>query len=215
MFTIISPDIQTYCDSHTEQESEVLKKLNRYTCANVLQPRMISGHFQGKFLAMLSKMIKPKYILEIGTYTGYSALCLAEGLHDDGKLITIDINPEQEDIITKSIEGAGLKNKVQFIVGDAYNIIKTLPYQYDLVFIDADKQNYLKYYEQVLPLVNSGGYIICDNVLWSGKVVEPDALLKDKDTIAINQFNDFVAKDARVEKILIPIRDGIYVCRKR
>ncbi len=215
MFTIISPDIQTYCDSHTEPESEVLKKLNRYTCANVLQPRMISGHFQGKFLAMLSKMIKPKYILEIGTYTGYSALCLAEGLHDDGKLITIDINPEQEDIITKSIEGAGLKNKVQFIVGDAYNIIKTLPYQYDLVFIDADKQNYLKYYEQVLPLVNSGGYIICDNVLWSGKVVEPDALLKDKDTIAINQFNDFVAKDARVEKILIPIRDGIYVCRKR
>ncbi|MCZ2141762.1 MAG: class I SAM-dependent methyltransferase [Bacteroidia bacterium] len=215
MFTIISPDIQTYCDTHTEPESEVLKKLNRYTCANVLQPRMISGHFQGKFLAMLSKMIKPKYILEIGTYTGYSALCLAEGLHDDGKLITIDINPEQEDIITKSIEGAGLKNKVQFIVGDAYNIIKTLPYQYDLVFIDADKQNYLKYYEQVLPLVNSGGYIICDNVLWSGKVVEPDALLKDKDTIAINQFNDFVAKDARVEKILIPIRDGIYVCRKR
>ncbi|MBW7844352.1 MAG: class I SAM-dependent methyltransferase [Bacteroidia bacterium] len=215
MFTIISPDIQTYCDSHTEQESEVLKKLNRYTCANVLQPRMISGHFQGRFLAMISKMIKPKYILEIGTYTGYSALCLAEGLLDDGKLITIDINPEQEDIITKSIEGAGLKNKVQFIVGDAYNIIKTLPYQYDLVFIDADKQNYLKYYEQVLPLVNSGGYIICDNVLWSGKVVEPDALLKDKDTIAINQFNDFVAKDARVEKILIPIRDGIYVCRKR
>nr|MBP9690350.1 O-methyltransferase [Bacteroidia bacterium] len=179
MFDIISPIIQQYCDDHTQPESEVLKKLSRHTFANVLQPRMLSGHFQGQLLSMFSQMIKPKYILEIGTYTGYSAICLAEGLQEGGRLITIDVNPEQEENIHRFINDAGFKDKIQFIVGDAYNIIKTLPYKFDLVFIDADKPNYLKYYQQAMECLNIGGYIIADNVLWSGKVVDEKSLEKD------------------------------------
>lgn len=211
---LIDKKIQSYCDAHTDSESDVLKKLNRDTHANVLQPRMLSGHFQGRLLSMLSKMIQPKIILEIGTYTGYSAICLAEGLAENGKLITIDINAEQENRIRKYIDEANMKNKIQFIIGDAYNIIKTLPHKYDLVFIDADKSNYLKYYKQVIELVNIGGYIIADNVLWSGKVVDEKELTKDKDTQYLNEFNKFIQQDKRVENILLPIRDGLMVMRK-
>lgn len=210
----ISEKIQEYCDNHTSSENEVLKKLNRDTHANVLQPRMLSGHFQGRLLSMFSKMIRPKMILEIGTYTGYSAICLAEGLVENGKLITIDINAEQENRIRKYIADAGMENKIQFIIGDAYNIIKTLPYKYDLVFIDADKSNYLKYYKQVVELVNTGGFIIADNVLWSGKVVDEKELAKDKDTKFLHEFNEYVSNDSRVENILLPIRDGLMVMRK-
>lgn len=214
MFDIISPAIQQYCDDHTQPESEVLKKLTRHTFANVLQPRMLSGHFQGRLLSMFSHMIKPKYILEIGTYTGYSAICLAEGLQEGGRLITIDVNPEQEDNIHRFIEEAGMKNSIQFIVGDAYNIIKTLPYKFDLIFIDADKPNYLKYYNQAIDCLNVGGYVIADNVLWSGKVVDEKSLLKDNDTQLLDSFNKHLHNDQRLEHILLPIRDGLMMGRK-
>jgi predicted O-methyltransferase YrrM len=214
MFDIISTAIQQYCDDHTQPESEVLKKLTRHTFANVLQPRMLSGHFQGRLLSMFSQMIKPKYILEIGTYTGYSAICLAEGLQEGGRLITIDVNPEQEDNIHRFIEEAGMKNSIQFIVGDAYNIIKTLPYKFDLIFIDADKPNYLKYYNQAMDCLNIGGYVIADNVLWSGKVVDEKSLLKDNDTQLLDSFNKHLHNDQRLEHILLPIRDGLMMGRK-
>jgi predicted O-methyltransferase YrrM len=214
MFDIISPAIQQYCDDHTQPESEVLKKLTRHTFANVLQPRMLSGHFQGRLLSMFSHMIKPKYILEIGTYTGYSAICLAEGLQEGGRLITIDVNPEQEDNIHRFIEEAGMKNSIQFIVGDAYNIIKTLPYKFDLIFIDADKPNYLKYYNQAMDCLNIGGYVIADNVLWSGKMVDEKSLLKDNDTQLLDSFNKHLHNDQRLEHILLPIRDGLMMGRK-
>jgi len=214
MFDIISPAIQQYCDDHTQPESEVLKKLSRHTFANVLQPRMLSGHFQGRLLSIFSQMIKPKYILEIGTYTGYSALCLAEGLQEGGRLITIDVNPEQEDNIHRFIEEAGMKNSIQFIVGDAYNIIKTLPYKFDLIFIDADKPNYLKYYNQAMDCLNVGGYVIADNVLWSGKVVDEKSLLKDNDTQLLDSFNKHLHNDQRLEHILLPVRDGLMMGRK-
>jgi caffeoyl-CoA O-methyltransferase len=212
---IVNQQIQDYCDLHTSSESEVLKKLDRDTQANVLQPRMLSGHFQGRLLSMLSKMIAPTSILEIGTYTGYSALCLAEGLQEGGKLITIDINAEQEDRIRKYIAEAGMENKIQFIVGDAFNIIKTLPYTYDLVFIDADKPNYHKYYDQVIELLNPGGYIIADNVLWSGKIIDSKELEKDNDTRLLDNFNKKIRNDSRAEHILLPIRDGLMVVRKK
>ncbi|MFY8021044.1 MAG: O-methyltransferase [Bacteroidia bacterium] len=206
--------ILTYCESHSSQESDALKALNRFTNANVLQARMLSGHLQGRVLSMISHMIQPDFILEIGTYTGYSAICLAEGLSEKGRLITIDINPELEDVIIKHAEQAGFKNKIQFIVGDAYQIIRTLPHTYDLVFIDADKLSYAKYYDQVLEKLRPGGFILVDNVLWSGKVVDEKELAKDKDTISLHQFNTMVANDSRVEKVLLPIRDGLYLIRK-
>ncbi len=212
---LINKEIQDYCDNHTSPESEVLKKLSRDTQANVLHSNMLSGHFQGRLLSMLSKMIRPQNILEIGTYTGYSALCLAEGLEEGGKLITIDVNVEQEDRIRKYIAEAGMESKIQFIVGDAYNIIKTLPYRYDLVFIDADKPSYQKYYDQVIELLNPGGYIIADNVLWKGKIVDAKELEKDRDTQTLNNFNNNILNDSRVENILLPIRDGLMVARKR
>jgi predicted O-methyltransferase YrrM len=207
--------ILNYCEEHSSEESDALKALNRFTHANVLQSRMLSGHLQGRVLSMISHMIKPNYVLEIGTYTGYSAICLAEGLSEKGKLITIDINPELEDVIVSHIEKAGFARKIQFIVGDAYQIIRTLPYEYDLVFIDADKLSYAKYYNQVLEKLKPGGFILVDNVLWSGKVVDEKELAKDKDTISLHAFNEMVMNDSRVEKVLIPIRDGLYLIRKK
>jgi predicted O-methyltransferase YrrM len=212
---ITNTRIQNYCDEHTSLESDVLKNLNRDTHANVLQPRMLSGHFQGRLLSMLSKMIKPKMILEIGTYTGYSAICLAEGLAENGKLITIDVNAEQEHRVRKYIAEAGLQNQIQFIIGDALNIIKTLPHTYDLIFIDADKPNYTNYYDLVFDKLNKGGYIIADNVLWSGKVVDEKEITKDKDTQILDTFNKKIQQDERVENILLPIRDGLMVVRKK
>lgn len=207
--------VDEYCSQYTTAENELLKQLNRDTHAHVLQPRMLSGHFQGRLLSMISHMIKPSYILEIGTYTGYSALCLAEGLAQNGKLITIDINPEQEERINRYAAAAGKSNQIQFIVGDAYNIIKTLPHSFDLIFIDADKPNYPKYYEQALEKLSPGGFILIDNVLWSGKVLDEQERDKDKDTKTLHALNAFIQQDNRVENILLPIRDGLMLVRKK
>jgi predicted O-methyltransferase YrrM len=174
---------------------------------------MLSSHFQGRFLSMLSHMIRPKNILEIGTFTGYSALCLAEGLQENGKLLTIDVNEELENFVRGFLNQSSLKNKIEFRIGNALDIIPKLTQTFDLVFIDADKLNYHKYYDLVFDKVNQGGYIISDNVLWSGKVFDPSK--KDKDTVSIRAFNKKLHEDPRTENILLPIRDGLIVVRKR
>ncbi len=211
----IDQRIQEYCNQHSATEPEYLQKLARYTHAKVLQPRMLSGHFQGRLLSFISKILLPSAILEIGTYTGYSALCLAEGLTEGGKLITIDVNPELEEVIHQHIAMANMQERIQFIVGDAYQIIRTLPQTFDLVFIDADKQNYQRYFELVADRLNTGGVILADNVLWSGKIIDEKAMTKDKDTMALHQFNQNVANDPRFEALLLPIRDGIMALRKK
>jgi caffeoyl-CoA O-methyltransferase len=208
---IIPDGIQTYCETHTSGESELLKKINRYTHVNVLRPRMLSGHLQGRLLAMFSAMLRPERILEIGTYTGYSALCLAEGLTHTGRLITIDINEELEDSVRTAFAASPFNGQIDFKVGNAIQIIPELDDVFDLVFIDADKENYLRYYELVFPLVRQGGIILADNVLWSGKVL---AEKKDKDTEAIVRFNQAIQQDSRVENVLLPVRDGIMMIRK-
>jgi predicted O-methyltransferase YrrM len=175
---------------------------------------MLSGHFQGRFLSMISQMIKPKYVLEIGTYTGYSAICLAEGLQADGKLITIDVNAELEELVNNHISQANLNNKIKHIIGDASEIINTLDFQFDLVFIDADKPNYPKYYELMINKIQSGSFILIDNVLWSGKVLHQKDLDKDKDTQILHSLNEAIQKDDRVENILLPVRDGLMLVRK-
>jgi predicted O-methyltransferase YrrM len=176
---------------------------------------MLSGHLQGRFLSMISKLVKPSYILEIGTYTGYSALCLAEGLAPNGKLFTLDVNPELEDLVNQYIEEAGYKNRIQMIIGDAYQLIRTLPHSFDLVFIDADKSSYSKYFDLLIDKLNPGGIILADNVLWSGKIIDEKSLSKDKDTQSIDAFNKKVQADPRVEVVLLPIRDGITLIRKK
>jgi caffeoyl-CoA O-methyltransferase len=210
----INQAIQDYCDRNTTAEADALQKINRYTYANVIQPRMLSGHFQGRFLSMISQMIKPKYVLEIGTYTGYSAICLAEGLQADGKLITIDVNAELEELVNNHISQANLNNKIKHIIGDASEIINTLDFQFDLVFIDADKPNYPKYYELMINKIQSGSFILIDNVLWSGKVLHQKDLDKDKDTQILHSLNEAIQKDDRVENILLPVRDGLMLVRK-
>ena len=208
----IAPEIDEYCIKHTTSERELLRTLNRETHAKVLQARMLSGHLQGRFLAMLSQMIQPNNILEIGTYTGYSALCLAEGLTENGKLITLDVNEELEDFVRNYFQESSLNSKIDFRIGNALEIIPTLTEVFDLVFIDADKLNYTNYYNLVFEKVRKGGYIIADNVLWSGKAA--DTTKNDKDTLAIRSFNKKLHDDSRVENILLPIRDGLMVVRK-
>jgi caffeoyl-CoA O-methyltransferase len=208
---IIQPAISKYAEDHTTPESEVLKQINRDTHARVLMPRMLSGHLQGRILAMISHMVKPKVILEIGTYTGYSAICLAEGLAPNGKLITLDINEELETTVRSNFNKAGIEHKVDYRVGNALNIIPTLNHCFDLVFIDADKENYARYYDLVINHVPLGGYILADNVLWSGKVLDEKP---DKDTRAIQEFNRKVQVDKRIENVLLPVRDGIMLIRK-
>lgn len=210
----IDKEIEKYSLKHSQEESDVLKKLNRETHAKVIQPRMLSGHLQGNLLSMLSKMIAPKQILEIGTYTGYSAICLAQGLQENGKLHTIDINEELEKMIRSFVEDAGLSNKINYYIGDALEIIPTIKETLDIVFIDADKKNYAAYYDLVFDKVRSGGYIIADNVLWSGKVLD-EANLMDGDTKAIDMFNKKVHADNRVEHMLLPVRDGLMIARKK
>lgn len=205
-------DIEQYAIAHTTPESEVLQQLNRTTYANVLMPRMLSGHLQGAILSMFSHMIRPKYVLEIGTFTGYSAICLAAGLQQEGKLHTIDINEELENLARKYWEKANVSDKIVYHIGDARDIIPTIDLTLDLVFIDADKINYATYYDLVIDKVRKGGFIIADNVLWSGKVVAPKP---DKDTKAIIEFNAKIQQDERVENVLIPVRDGLLVVRKK
>jgi predicted O-methyltransferase YrrM len=209
----IDPQLDKYVCDHTENEPSVLKELNRKTHLAVLQPRMLSGHFQGRVLSMLSHMIKPMRVLEIGTYTGYSALCFAEGLQTDGKVITIDVNEELEDLVREFIDKAGMNDSLQYIIGDATEIIPKLNDLFDIVFIDADKKNYCNYYDLVFDKVRSGGYIIADNVLWSGKVLEDYESL-DRETKVIMDYNNKVHNDKRVQEVLLPIRDGLMIARK-
>lgn len=208
---ITNPAIQAYSEDHTSPESELLKKINRDTHVNVMMPRMLSGHMQGRILSMISCMIRPSAILEIGTYTGYSALCMAEGLKPDGKLITVDINEELESRVRNYFKYSPFDAQIDYRIGNALEIIPALNTDFDLVFIDADKENYARYYDLVINRVPLGGYILADNVLWSGKVLDEKS---DKDTRAIQEFNKKVQDDARVENVLLPVRDGILVMRK-
>ncbi len=209
----LSPELTHYIDMHTTVEPELLMELNRETHAKILMPRMLSVHFQGRFLSMISKMIRPKNILEIGTYTGYSALCLAEGLAPNGKLITIDINDELSPMVHRYVAKAGRAEQIEVRVGNAAELIPNLNEVFDLVFIDADKVRYSLYYEQVFAKIKPGGFILADNVLWSGKVTSREK--PDTDTAALLSFNEMVMNDERTEKILLPIRDGLYLARKK
>ena len=209
----IDPLIEAYALEHTEKESDLLFNLNRQTHLKVLQPRMLSGHLQGRILSFLSSAIKPKNILEIGTFTGYSALCMAEGLSKNGKLVTIDKNIELETMVKKYINNSPYKNQMEFINANAIDVIPTLNLEWDLVFIDADKENYINYFDLVIDQVKKGGWIIADNVLWSGKVLEePDK--KDKETIILQKFNEKVNQDSRVRNVLFPVRDGMMLMIK-
>jgi caffeoyl-CoA O-methyltransferase len=208
----IDPILDKYVCEHTSVESEYLRKINRETHLEVLQPRMLSGHFQGRVLSMFSKMLKPNRILEIGTYTGYSALCLAEGLSNEGKLVTIDVNEELENRVRDYFNFSEFSHKINYLVGDAIELIPTLNEKWDIVFIDADKMNYLNYYKLVFDSVRLGGFIIADNVLWSGKVADPTK--QDRETNLLREFNEFIHYDQRVEEVLLPIRDGLMMARK-
>lgn len=210
----IADNLDQYVCAHSENEPEILADLNRRTHVSVIQPRMLSGHYQGRVLSMLSHMIQPENVLEIGTYTGYSALCFAEGLKEKGHLTTIDVNEELEDFVAAYIEKAGMGDRITQLIGDAIDIIPTLDEQFDIVFIDADKKNYCNYYDLVFDKVKSGGYIIADNVLWSGKVLEDyDSL--DRETKIIMDYNQKVHEDDRVQEVLFPIRDGLMIARKK
>jgi len=211
--TLINEQIESYCEAYTSSESDLLYHLNRETHLKILRPRMLSGQLQGRFLSMISKMIKPVNILEIGTFTGYSALCLAEGLPPNGTLHTIETDEELEAIITKYFNLSIHKEKLHLHIGNALEIIPALKKSWDLVFIDAEKKEYLQYYEMVLPYVKKGGFILADNVLWSGKVTESVAE-NDDETKAIMEFNEFVQNDPRVENLLLPMRDGILLIEK-
>lgn len=209
----LSSEIENYSLSHTSEENDLLKDLNRQTHVQVLQPRMLSGHLQGRILSMFSHMIRPSRVLEIGTYTGYSALCIAEGISENGKIITIDSNKELEPFTRTYFSKSKFNNQIEFIVGNALNVIPQLEETWDLVFIDADKENYLNYYELVLKNVRNGGFIIADNVLWSGKVTQ-EISSNDNETYGIVEFNKKVNEDSRVENVLVPVRDGLMVLRK-
>ena len=210
----ISQEIDDYVCYHSDDESDILKSLNRETHVKVINPRMLSGHYQGRVLSMFSKMIQPKRILELGTYTGYSALCLAEGLAEDGLVITVDVNPELEEMVDRYIQQSPFKGKIQQIIGDGMDIVPKLEEQFDIVVIDADKRNYAAYYDLVFDKVRNGGYIISDNVLWSCKVTQ-DYEKSDLDTKILKDYNLKIQNDVRVENILLPIRDGLMVARKK
>lgn len=209
---MIEEDLQHVLLKYCEPESELLQRIDRETNLKVLMPRMISGHYQGRVLSMLSKMINPQRILEIGTFTGYATLCLAEGLAEDGKLFTLDINIELEDMVRKNFADSPYNDKINYILGDAAETLNQLDEVFDLVFIDADKKNNGTYYDMVFDKIRPGGLIIVDNVLWSGKIVRNE---QDKDTKNISTFNDKVAADDRVEKLILPVRDGLFIIRKK
>jgi predicted O-methyltransferase YrrM len=204
--------IDDYAVAHSQDEPELLQQLNKETWQKVLVPRMLSGHFQGRILAMLSKLVQPIVILEIGTYTGYSALCLAEGLTKNGMLHTIDHNEELVDLQKKYFDRSAYKGQIKQYLGNALEIIPTINDNFDLVFIDADKSNYSNYFHLVIDKMNRGGIILSDNVLWSGKVIEtPDP--KDEDTKALIAYNTLLKEDPRIETVLLPIRDGQTISR--
>ena len=211
-----------YIEQHSSPESPALKQITRSTHLEVINPRMLSGHIQGRVLSMLSQMIQPKRILELGTFTGYSALCLAEGLTEDGKLITIEQNDEMEDAIRRNLSLSPLGEKIELVIGDAKEELKRLGERreakgtglFDLVFIDADKKEYCDYLDLVLPLMRDGGWILADNTLWDGHIIDP-AYDKDKQTLALRAFNDKVMQDKQLEKVILPLRDGLTIIKKR
>jgi len=203
--------LEEYVQDHSEQEPELLQQLARETHLKVLQPRMLSGAYQGRLLALLSKLVSPKHILEIGTYTGYSALCLAEGLHPQGHIDTIDVNEELTDLQRKYFNRSGFGSQIFQHLGNAADIVPTLSGIFDLVFMDADKEQYPLYFDLIVDRVRSGGLIIADNVLWSGKVVEKS---NDEATEALQIFNKKVVEDTRVEALVLPVRDGLTLLRK-
>ncbi len=207
-----SDKINDYIEEHSQPEPELLKQLNRETWQKVLAPRMLSGHLQGRVLSMISKLIYPKNILEIGTYTGYSALCLAEGMQKDGEIHTIDINEELYDFQRRYFDASEYGNQIFQHLGNAMDIIPRLQRTFDLVFIDADKSNYLNYLEIILPKLKSGSVILSDNVLWSGKVIE-EIKQGDKDTQVLIQYNKALNEHPRLETVLLPIRDGLTISR--
>jgi len=209
---IIHQKIENYINHHASEEDPVLEELNRETHLKVMYPRMLSGHVQGVFLQMISKMVNPTYILEIGTYTGYSALCLVKGLKPEGQLHTIEVNEELIDFAHHYFAKAGKAQQIVQHCGHALEIIPNLELEFDLVFIDADKENYLNYYKQVIEQVKPGGIILADNALWDGKVLKKDS--NDKETIGIVEFNEFVNQDPRVNNLLLPLRDGIMMLQK-
>ena len=208
----ISQHLEDYIEQHSEKEPALLAALNKETYQKILLPRMLSGHFQGRVLSMLSKLIRPLNILEIGTYTGYSALCLCEGMQENGQLHTIDIKEELIDFQRKHFDKSPWGNQIVQHLGEAVAIIPTIELKFDLVFIDADKENYLNYFELILPKMNKGGVILSDNVLWSGKVLEP-LHPNDLSTKVLMEYNQLLATDARIETVLLPIRDGLTVSR--
>ena len=208
----ISQELDDYVCAHTATEPNILYDLNRETHMNVLRPRMLSGHFQGRVLSMISQMIRPNDVLEIGTYTGYSALCFAEGLAENGHIVTIDKNEELEDLVNEYVAKSEYKDQIKCIIGDAMEIIPGLKREFDIVFIDADKSNYLNYYNMIINKVRKGGYIILDNVLWSGKVLE-EVEEEDLDTKVLIELNTVIHNDDRVEEVLLPIRDGLMIAR--
>jgi len=208
----INKDIMNYVINNSEDEPQLLQELARETYQKILQPRMLSGHPQGRILSLLSKIIKPKRILEIGTYTGYGTICLAEGLSVDGKIITIDKNEEIIDFQNKYFEKSGYRDKIIQLNGDALNLIETLDDKFDIVFLDADKENYIKYYKSVSDKIVKGGILISDNVLWSGKVLD-QSKSSDLETEILNKFNKLLKNDKKFETVIIPIRDGVSISR--
>ena len=207
-------EIDDYIVAHTAKEPELLQQLNRETNQKVLQPRMLSGHYQGRLLSMISKLVRPKHILEIGTYTGYSALCMAEGMAPEGILDTIDVNEELYDLQKRYFEASPWKDQIKQHLGDATEIIPSLKGDFDLVFIDADKPNYPKYFQLIMEKLRPGGIIISDNVLWSGKVVEP-VKEDDESTRALIEYNRLLAEDERLETLMLPVRDGLTISRRK
>ena len=210
----IPQEIDDYVVKHSAKEPELLQKLNRETNQKVLQPRMLSGHYQGRLLSMISKLVQPTSILEIGTYTGYSALCLAEGLRSEGILHTIDMNEELYDLQKRYFDASSSSGQIRQYLGDATEIIPTLDTEFDLVFIDADKPNYPVYFELIMKKLKPGGIIISDNVLWSGKVVNPIEE-HDPSTAALLEYNKLLAEDDRLETVMLPIRDGLTISRRK
>lgn len=207
-------NIDDYILDHSDKEPEYLAKINRKTSVRMINPRMCSGHYQGRVLSMLCKMIKPEKVLEIGTFTGYSAVCIAEALPENGRLDTIEIDDELEDFIKENIQLSPYSDRIKLHIGRALEIIPALNETFDLVFIDADKREYSDYFEAVLPKVKSGGFIFADNTLWDGKILE-EVHPNDKQTIEIMRFNDKIASDERVERLILPVRDGLTIIRKK
>lgn len=208
---LVSSEIEKYIEQYSSSEEEVLRELTRETYLKIQMPQMVSGNLQGQFLQLFSAMLQPKRILEVGTFTGYSAICLAKGLSADGLLYTIDVNEELQPMCARYFQKANLSAKIKHLIGDARKIIPELNETFDLVFIDADKINYANYYDLAFDKVRPGGFIIADNVLWSGKVIEAK---KDKDTLAIHQYNEKVANDKRVKNFILPLRDGLNIVQK-